>query len=66
MSLQFCAFFALNQCISINGLKGNAGHRVEEKETIKFFHPFWMLLRFGIDVCYCSRLYLGVGMSLLV
>ena len=64
MSLQFCAFFALT-CISINDVKEKAGHRTGEKETIKFSHPFWMLHRFGIGVCYCSRLCLGVGMSLL-
>jgi hypothetical protein len=64
MSHQFCAFFALT-CISINGLKEKTGHRVREKETIEFSHPLWMLHRFGIGECYCSRLCLGVGMSLL-
>ncbi len=64
MSLQFCAFFALT-CISINGVKEKAGHRVGEKETIEFSHPLWMLHRFGIGECYCSRLCLRVEMSLL-
>ena len=64
MSHQFCAFFALT-CISINGVKEKAGHRVGEKETIEFSHPLWMLHRFGIGVCNCSRLCLGVGMLLL-
>ncbi len=64
MSHQFCAFFALT-CIFINGVKEKTGHRVGEKETIKFSHPLWMLHRFGIGECYCSRLCLGDGMSLL-
>ena len=64
VSLQFCAFFALT-CISINGVKEKAGHRVGEKETIEFSHPLWMLHRFGIGLCNCSRLCLGVGMLLL-
>ena len=64
MSHQFCAFFALT-CISINGVKEKAGHRVGEKETIEFSHPLWMLHRFGIGLCNYSRLCLGVGMLLL-
>ncbi len=64
VSLQFCAFFALT-CISINGVKEKAGHSAGEKDTIWFSHPLWMLYRFVISVCYCSRLYLGVGMSLM-
>ena len=63
VSLQFCAFFALT-CISINGVKEKAGHRGGE-ETIQFSHLLWMLHRFGIGECYCSRLCLGVEMSLL-
>ena len=63
MSHQFCAFFALT-CISINGVKEKAGHRGGE-ETIEFSHLLWMLHRFGIGECYCSRLCLGDGMSLL-
>ncbi len=53
------------KCISINGVRERAGHRAEAKEKFKFSHPLWMLHRFGIGVCYCFRLYLGVGMSLL-
>ena len=65
MSLQFCASFALNPCISSNGVEGKVRHRAGKKETIESSHPFWMLHRFGIGVCYCSRLCVGVGKSLL-
>ena len=40
--------YALNPCIPINGGKGNARHRVVEKETMEFYHPFWMLPSFGM------------------
>ncbi len=54
MSLQFCEFFSINPCSSINGVEGKAGYRAGEKETIEFSHPFWIMHRFGIGVCYCS------------